>query len=758
MLEHIQINTLADYFVDLNNRSRKGVYFYRINGYSEEIESFIIKYYEEARKNGVVIEGKIPNPNENNLSYYTEIMGMDFQMSFGFISASLKKWLPRMTTYQIENVSTSIYNSLDSMCNSGKTENILKNAYIKFMCWLYYRFERIVNQLGNNTIPKILYEGSISSYELMILSILSNAGCDVVLLQYDGDTNYRKIDPNSAFSFDYKKILDPFPSGFSLESVREKIQIQLNNERLYGIRPKRKPCTNAWITGNGLDDFKQSTTLRGNDNLFFYNCFCRMNGTQDKYTYVNHLYQFQLELKNSNRKVVIVNGAIEKPTPDEISNMKRSNYTKLDQMIMGLSMNIQYTANIELQRIMVSAFVDTALEMAENIDTNSINRITNKLVYILCWLERYKASLFSNWKESDIACFIKFGGCHDDTEAYFLKMLSKLPIDVLILNPNLNNKCCLEDKLLYELNYPESLNIEKFPDDSSQISIGTVAYHAERELDTLMYQDTGIYRNQQYTKAKTINLQTMYEEISILWDQEVKYRPSFSIVDDVVHIPVVFSKISGVKDGNIHLYWSSVKKLIVEDTFMIPKAPYIDSFAPNPMKTYVTEFYKNGKLLKNKIKNHSHYPYGILREEIQDFILDKLETVIEQKLIKGIGQNGMEYTVISTILNIPKEILRLIQKFDFTKKNPKLIYMNTGENIISLEDTILIAFLNQIGFDILFFVPTGYQCIERFFNKIIIEEHQIGEYMYDLSVPNLNNGLLEGSCEKWLNKIFKRGR
>ena len=65
----------------------------------------------------------------------------------------------------------SIYDSLDTMRQNGKTENMLKNAYIKFMCWLYYKFERIVNQLGANELPKILYEGDISNYELMLISI-----------------------------------------------------------------------------------------------------------------------------------------------------------------------------------------------------------------------------------------------------------------------------------------------------------------------------------------------------------------------------------------------------------------------------------------------------------------------------------------------------------------------------------------------------------------------------------------------------------
>ena len=190
MLEHKKIQSLGDYFVDLNSRQNKGVYFYRINGYSEEISEFIKKYYDVARRTGVVIEGKIPNPDEKNLAYYGEIMGMNFQMSMEFISTSLKKWLPRMNDFQRQNVSASIYDSLDTMRKAGKTENMLKNAYIKFMCWLYYKFERIVNQLGENNIPKILYEGNVSNYELMLIYILSNAGCDVVMLQYQGDQGY----------------------------------------------------------------------------------------------------------------------------------------------------------------------------------------------------------------------------------------------------------------------------------------------------------------------------------------------------------------------------------------------------------------------------------------------------------------------------------------------------------------------------------------------------------------------------------------
>ena len=758
MLNHVKLQSLNDYFIELDKRPDKGVYFYRINGYSKDIEEFIKRYYDAARKSGVVIEGKIPNPDEKNLSYYSEIMGMDFQLNPGFIDASLKKWLPRMNDCQRQNVAVSIYDSLDSLRKANKTENMLKNAYIKFMCWLYYKFERITNQLGKNNIPKILYEGDISNYELMLISILSNAGCDVVLLQYRGDQGYLKTDPSSALSDAYPADgLLPFPQEFSLKWVRQELQNAFNNERLYGIKPGLLNCTNAWIKGEGIADIREGVTVRGSDPKLFYNCFYRITGVWDRLTYTNELYQLQQELKNAKRRLVIVNGEIPRPAPEEIAKIKRGNYTKQDQMIMDLAANIKYTANLELQRLMNKAFVDAVLEEAAKGNQN-LNKLTNKAVYLLCWLERYMPMLFSNWKMPEIACFIHMGGCRNENESMFLKFLARIPVDVLILVPNLNTTCCLTDSLLYELKYTESLNISSYPDDQSQVRMGTAAYHAERDLDSLMYQDSGLYRNQQYGKANSVSLQTMYEEIKILWDQELKYRPNFSTLDGVVTIPVIFAKVSGVKDGEAAAYWAAVKELITPDTLVIRSAPYIFPLAENPMKSCAADFFKNGKLQREKIKNHANYQYGILREEIQELILDKLQSLIDQRLIKGTGENGTEYTVIASVLNLPKEIARLIQKFDFTKKNPKVIYINTGETVISLQDSILAAFLNLIGFDILFFVPTGYQCVEKYFNRNVMEEHQIGEYMYDLSVPDFKRIRSNSARPTWRDKIFKRGK
>ncbi len=147
---HIKMQDLNDFFKNMNERESAGVFFCRINGYTQEIGRFIRTYYAAAVKCGVIIQGRLRNPDEKNLAYYHEIMGPAFQLNTAFIVAALRKWLPRMNDYQRENVALSLYDALFLLQKEGKTEHMIKNAYIKFMCWLYYRFERIVGRLGND--------------------------------------------------------------------------------------------------------------------------------------------------------------------------------------------------------------------------------------------------------------------------------------------------------------------------------------------------------------------------------------------------------------------------------------------------------------------------------------------------------------------------------------------------------------------------------------------------------------------------------
>lgn len=749
-----RIEKLHDYFSACSRRREQAVFFYRVAGYSGEVAAFLTQYDQAARTNGVVIEGRIPNPDPKQLDYLAEMMGSDFQLDAGFLTQKLTRWLPRLTGAQREAVVTAMTATLQDLQAHGKNENMLRNAYIKYMCWLYYKFERILGRLGGDELPKILYDGTVSSYELQLLVILARAGADIVLLERAGDAGYLRCDPTSQYAQLYQAPgLTPFPADFSLRQLREQGRQQAERQKLYGAPAGIAPCTNAWMKTPDGKEILTAVRARGDDPKLFYNAFVVQYGVEDKLLFPSDMVAFYQQLKREGRKVCLENGRLPPPTPEEIAAVRRRNHQTAEQLAADLAANLQYPNNQQLQTLMRRAFLDVVLEEDKAVGGN-LNRLLNKAVYLVAWMKRYQKDLFQNWQAPEVGVFILFGACSGDNEALFLRLLAKLPVDVLVLLPDLNAPCVLKDPALLDLHKEHSLPMTDFPVEPSQMRVRTAAYQAEREMDSILYQNTGLYRAKQHQKAEAVTLQTMYEEIGLLWDQELKYRPGFAAEGDTVTVPVLLEKICGMKDGPILPYWLEIKKLVTPETTLVTKLPWQTGLEANPMKPYATQFLRQGRLQREKIKQHKDYPYGILRPEIQDYLLDKLQVLLDEKLIAGTYQNGTEYTIVSTILGLPKDLLRRIQNFDFTKKNPKLIIISTTEETLSLEDSILVAFLNLVGFDILFFVPTGYQSIEKYFQKPFANEHQLGPYRYDLQVPDFRT-LHEGGKSS-IRKLFGR--
>lgn len=749
-----RIEKLHDYFSACSRRREQAVFFYRVAGYSGEVAAFLTQYDQAARTNGVVIEGRIPNPDPKQLDYLAEMMGSDFQLDAGFLTQKLTRWLPRLTGAQREAVVTAMTATLQDLQAHGKNENMLRNAYIKYMCWLYYKFERILGRLGGDELPKILYDGTVSSYELQLLVILARAGADIVLLERAGDAGYLRCDPTSQYAQLYQAPgLTPFPADFSLRQLREQGRQQAERQKLYGAPAGIAPCTNAWMKTPDVKEILTAVRARGDDPKLFYNAFVVQYGVEDKLLFPSDMVAFYQQLKREGRKVCLENGRLPPPTPEEIAAVRRRNHQTAEQLAADLAANLQYPNNQQLQTLMRQAFLDVVLEEDKAVGGN-LNRLLNKAVYLVAWMKRYQKDLFQNWQAPEVGVFLLFGACSGDNEALFLRLLAKLPVDVLVLLPDLNAPCVLKDPALLDLHKEHSLPMTDFPVEPFQMRVRTAAYQAEREMDSILYQNTGLYRAKQHQKAEAVTLQTMYEEIGLLWDQELKYRPGFAAEGDTVTVPVLLEKICGIKDGPILPYWLDIKKLVTPETTLVTKLPWQTGLEANPMKPYATQFLRQGRLQREKIKQHKDYPYGILRPEIQDYLLDKLQVLLDEKLIAGTYQNGTEYTIVSTILGLPKDLLRRIQNFDFTKKNPKLIIISTTEETLSLEDSILVAFLNLVGFDILFFVPTGYQSIEKYFQKPFANEHQLGPYRYDLQVPDFRT-LHEGGKSS-IRKLFGR--
>lgn len=725
-------------FAELDKRSGQSAYFYRTAGYNDKIRTLISKYYSAACVKGAVLTGKLPAPDERQVSYFLEMLGRDFRMDKMFIGRSLGRWLPQLDNAKCTMLANAMLDTLLDFRTLGKNEAMIKNLYVRLMCWLYYRLGGMIAHIGENDPPRVLYGGELGRHELYLLTMLHRCKCDVLLLLTGGEAAYSSFDPQGRYS---KKLeypdMKPFPPNFDIKQLERADVESRKRTQLTGARAGVTAATNVWLRGDKiLEDLKIVPVSRGKDEKCFYNSLCRITGVEDKLTYPNELYTFYMEIKNSGRRFTIIQDRIPMPDNDELQGVDRSPSKTPEQLIAKMLKSVSLPPNEDLKRLFSSAFADVLLEEAEK-PGMTLQRLTTRAACVSCWLNRYGPALFNSWTMPLVSLFIYLGGCKSDHEAAFLRVLSRLPCDVLILVPNLNTKCLLEDPKLFELRYAESLNLTEYPTEASALQFGTAAYHAERELNSALYDGTGIYRDYQYKKANSVILKTMFEEIDILWKQDTKFRPNFSVIDGTVNVPVIFAKISGVKDSQLSKYWKSVQQMLTDNTFIIYGAPFISREQGSMMSSGSANLLRGGKLRREELIQSRGYRYAHLRRETQELIFDKIDLLISSNMIRGTFENGTEYLIAALLLDLPQPIIQLIQGFDFTKLNPKIIYINTGEIPISLEDSILTAFLSLVGFDVLFLVPTGYQTVENYFNKAILDEHKVGEYMYDVQVPKL---------------------
>jgi len=725
------------------------------------------RFHEAARQRGAVIDGGLTNPDGTQTGYLIDTLGPDFTADEGFIADALARWLPAMKGESRRDFARLLCGEFGALRVQGKSESVLKNIYTKLMCWLYYRFAAVVPLLGEDELPRVLFVcRDISAHEALLLRLLNAVGADILLVLTAGEDGYLKRDPESRHAQLLFQGAPPFPEGWTLKALRKTMaekpapreaSVTRPAQRKidpfsYFRRPSREICTNAWMEQADYEAILTPAMSRGSDPGLYYNAFIRLTGAKDRLTFPGELHRFYRHLMDAGRPVVIVDEGLSLPGPEEVAQIRRRNYRSAEEMVVDLANNLPKCADADLERMLQRAFVTTMLEAVS--PEEPLNRLTVSAVYLLCWIRRWHRELFRGDKA--MSCFILMGGCKSAQEALYPLFLSRLPVDVLILATDLERPCALKDPRLLELRGGEALRMTHFPRDTGSLRVPTVAANAEEELTDILYSGSGLYRNMQFQRAEAMTLKTTLDELFLLWDQELRYRPGFTAGEQAVTMPVLYARICGVENGDTAAYWQRVRQLAEGDVFFCPNLPVIPHNSPNPFQPLAIRALRGGVLRRNTLREDRQYPFGMIRGEMQDHMLDKLQLMLDRRLIKGTFENGTEYAVVATILNLDKGLIRALQSFDFTWRNPKAVCVAANDGGASLEDAILLTFLNLVGFDVALFLPTGYQTVERWLNDDLPVEHQAGEYMYELKMPDLD-ALPRPRKRGWLDNLFKRG-
>ncbi len=468
----------------------------------------------------------------------------------------------------------------------------------------------------------------------------------------------------------------------------------------------------------------------------------------------NMLYNLREDLIKCPKLLMYTENELKAPTPEELSVFDGINCSSEETLLNGLTglINIEgdelrtKLAREELPKLIGSGSTEAMLETAKP---------------LLVWLNRCVNSDAYKNNHDEIPILMYYGGI-TPAAVTFLHLMSRTGIDVLHICSNLSclttiKKNNLEGRMqVFEL--PCSLPVKPYPDKAVKTKLATVAYNASKELDEILYSSNTIFRDFQFSDMQSLTLKTTYDEIDVLWHQPSRYRTGFGASETKVTVPNIFAKISGVKDKDIGEYWESVKWKLSPDTRVIIKSPSYKKYNESQLSVY-KPYYNGEQILTDQLMNSPVNKYTYLSDSIQHLIFSKMQEAVDSGFLK-LDPAELVPMVIYVGTNLDREVLRLLQKYDFTKDIPKLIVVDVIEDTFSKVECIQLVLYNLLGFDILIYTPTGYRNIETFVSDLAYETHTMNEFVYNAHIPRFKipDAIPEPKGEGFFSKLFKKGR
>ena len=608
----------------------------------------------------------------------------DFQRSFDIIINKEFEAPKPDEIASIKKLDNSNFNSIidSSIENELKrlgfpdTDTIRKNTALKVYYWLNKYFKDVLEKSDTT----VLYRAKLGKYEFYTLYILSKLGITVYVVS----NSIRNLSLTG-----YKNI---------------HIKIWNTNENL--------------AISSGI---KTLTELSERIQQNKYVSIKILGCSSDKAIELNN---FIYSIKS---KAVLIEDALQKPSPDDIAKLTSKSDLTIEDVVGS------YIGNQKEE------IIDCIKDYFENSNISSKSIRINKSITVVFQLNK----LLNIRKEKGGANYvvIKTSEINSSYEL-FIRLLIRLNLSLIVI-------CTDREKCKINLDFIEGIDLgEDNPSwvyEDRFIDIrNTVAFGAKQEIDEKLFNGNvqGLYREGQFRNGiiHSIPLKSTYDEVRIYWSEEVQFRPYFKTTRSEVDLPILFAKISGF-NGTVEQYKEEISKFITENTIL-----YLNS-TENKDATILCnaalhKMIYNHKLDVDNIMKHKEYRYGFLNIDCQYFLLNKIQELLDCGIIdqSNIDRISFENKTLQVLLNIETRVLNLIQWFITlpTGKSPKVIFIHQNTET-KIEDSIMIAFLSLVGFDILLAVPTMYNSIDSYISKGIVQEHILGKPLFNTDIQSLED-------------------
>lgn len=427
--------------------------------------------------------------------------------------------------------------------------------------------------------------------------------------------------------------------------------------------------------------------------------FCEIKGTNCIANYAEDLFKLRRSLSDC----IVINGKIPNPTVDEGR-----------QEVKGIAKPV-------LQRFLRE------------------KRITGndaKVLKALCC--RY----FSQVSKAKVETLLYYGSITEKKEIQLLDFAKELPMDVIILNHAKEESYDFKgDFMVIEEEFASPL--AQFPDEV----LATGAASVEKTLDQVLYGDENFSRPNQYSEVESIILNVTKEDVTGLWDEEIKMRTGYGIEDGKVIVPTLYAQITGLGNSSKRSYIDFVSALTQNSMCFVTEALEISPIklkGDSSLKT-MSDKHFNKKFAEKVL---SMTPLSILSQEKQNLLIEKANEVIKKYKFNSIWD---VLTFAGILFAIPEALAQLIHVWDLTKVNPKIVMVLTGTRKLESKEEVMLQYLHAIGFDVLLFVPTGYGLVTEDLLRSGLQKIDLGNYNFSIQYSEIVS-----NRKGLLNRLFHR--
>lgn len=427
--------------------------------------------------------------------------------------------------------------------------------------------------------------------------------------------------------------------------------------------------------------------------------FCEIKGTNCIANYAEDLFKLRRTLD----KCIVINGKIPNPTVDEGK-----------QEVSGITKTV-------LQRFLRE------------------KRITGndaKVLKALCC--RY----FSQVSKAKVGTLLYYGSITEKKEIQLLDFAKELPMDVIILNHAKEESYDFKgDFMVIEEEFASPL--AQFPNEV----LATGAASVEKTLDQVLYGDENFSRPNQYSDVGSIILNVTKEDVTGLWDEEIKMRTGYGIENGKVIVPTLYAQITGLGNSSKRSYIDFVSALTQNSMCFVTEALEISPIklkGDSSLKT-ISDKHFNKKFAEKVL---SMTPLSILSQEKQTLLVEKANEMIKKYKFNSIW-DVLNFAGI--LFAIPEALAQLIHVWDLTKVNPKIVMVLTGTRKLESKEEVMLQYLHAIGFDVLLFVPTGYGLVTEDLLRSGLQKIDLSNYNFSIQYSEIVS-----NRKGLLNRLFHR--